>query len=91
MLLPQGGEQKLGRINISFNGLDGMLGNKGYADCRCKVENAIHIFAQRMNQFRVRQIGLYELQIGVTGDFGEIGWLAGRVIIDHSHPITALK
>lgn len=91
MLFTERGEQELGRVDIAFNGLDRVFGNKCYANRCSQMKDAIDLAAQFFHQVRIAEIGANEVQVGMLGDLGKICGLSGRVVIDHRNLIPTSK
>jgi hypothetical protein len=84
-------EEELCGIDVSVNGLGGLLGDQGHADGGSQVVDRIDIVAGFLHTGGFAEVGADDTEVGIGFEVFEVPTAPGAEIVDHDDMIASLK
>ena len=84
-------EEELCGIDVSVDGLGGLLGDQGHADGGGQVVDRIDIVAGFLHTGGFAEVGADDAEVGIGFEVFEVPSAPGAEIVDHDDMIASLK
>jgi hypothetical protein len=84
-------EEELCGIDVSVDGLGGLLGDQGHANGCGQMVDRIDIVAGFLHTGGFAEVGADDAEVGIGFEVFEVPAVAGAEIVDHDDMIASLK